>query len=153
MNNEEFVFYQAKISKIVFEIPIKLYEMDPAFVHSVFVKIDCSFVWVTLIYTLKRSKSRNLKVQKVGNERVFHLNIRSIDYHFEELEMLLDTFLENKPSILCCFETWITESSPKSSYSAETSAPKKFDPGSTRNEGLTIDVQELLYIETLELSI
>ena len=111
-----------------------------------------------LAYKLKRKKSKpkhknNLKEQSVENEWIFHLNIRSFDYIFEELEMHIDTFRENKPSIICLSETWTTESSDKNAYALESYAPMEFDPGSTRNEGVAIYVHESLAFELLELNI
>ena len=111
-----------------------------------------------LAYKLKRKKSKpkhknNLKEQSFGNEWIFHLNIRSIDYNFEELETHIDTFRENKPSIICLSETWMTESSDKNAYALESYAPMEFDPGSTRNEGVAIYVHESLAFELLELNI
>ena len=66
--------------------------------------------------------------KKIGNEWTFHLNRRSIDYHFEELGMLLDTFCENRLSNICCSLTWMTESSVTCAYSLESYAPTKFEP-------------------------
>ena len=111
-----------------------------------------------LAYKLKRKKSKpkhknNLKEQSVENEWIFHLNIRSIDYNFEELETHIDTFRENKPCIICLSETWMTESSDKNAYALESYAPMEFDPGSTRNEGVAIYVHESLAFELLELNI
>ena len=111
-----------------------------------------------LAYKLKRKKSKpkhhnNLKERSVENEWIFHLNIRSIDHNFEELETLIDTFRENKPSIICLSETWMTESSDKNAYALESYAPMEFDPGSTRNEGVAIYVHESLAIELLKLNI
>ena len=108
-----------------------------------------------LAYKLKRKKSKpkhknNLKEQSVENEWIFHLNIRSIDYNFEELETHIDTFCENKPSSICLSETWMTESSDKNAYALESYAPMEFDPCSTRNEGVAIYVHESLAFELLE---
>ena len=77
----------------------------------------------------KPKQKNNLKEQSVENEGIFHLNIRSIDYIFEELETHIDTFRENKPFIICLSDTWMTESADKNAYALESYASMEFDPG------------------------
>ena len=125
---------------------------------TLYAKVVYIFVRGASSLQLKRKKSKpkhknNLKEQSVENEWTFHLNIRSIDYNFEELETHIDTFRENKPCIICLSETWMTESSDKNAYALESYAPMEFDPGSTRNEGVAIYVHESLAFELLELNI
>ena len=72
----------------------------------------------SLTYTLdcrnlqrKREKSCNTDdSDNVENEWNLHPNVRSIDNHFEELENLIEFFGVNKPSPICCSETWMVES-------------------------------------------
>ena len=66
---------------------------------------------------------KNLKVRIVWS---FRLNLRSIDHHFEGIEKLIKPFRENKPSINCSSETWMTESSAKSAYTLESYALMEF---------------------------
>ena len=56
--------------------------------------------------------------------------------------MVIDHFPEKKPSIIGCFETWMTEYSAKSAYSLESNAPMGFEPEQTRKECVAIYVHE-----------
>ena len=81
------------------------------------------------------------------------MNIKSLDYHFEELEIPNDTFRENKPTFIRCSETWMVEYSASSAFSLEVYAAMEIETGSTRNESVAIYVHELFYLEPLELSV
>ena len=157
MIDDKIVVYQQNDTKTVFDSLFKLYEWDPD-LSTLYAKVVYIFVRSPLAYKLKRKKLKpkhknNLKEQSVENEWIFHLNIRSIDYNFEELETHIDTFPENKPCIICLSETWMTESSDKNAYALESYAAMEFDPGSTKNEGVAIYVHESLAFELLELNI
>ena len=112
------------------------------------------FVRGPLIYTLncKKVQRKRDNIHKtatsdnVGNEWILHLNVRSIDFHFEELETLIQSFRVNKPSLVCCSETWMTELSAENFYALDNYAPLKFQPGETRNEGVAIYVHESLLL-------
>ena len=111
-----------------------------------------------LTYSLKRKNIQRkrdniLKTatsDNVGNEWILHLNVRSIDCHFEELETLIQSFGVNKPSLVCCSETWMTELSAETLYASDNYAPLTFQPGETRNEGVEIYVHESLSFEPIE---
>ena len=114
-----------------------------------------------LTYSLKLKKiqrkrekiCRNVTSDNVENEWILHLNVRSIDNHHEDLETLIESFGVNKPSLVCCSETWMVESSAEDLYVLETYAPMKFQPGKTRNEGVAIYAHESLSFEKLEFDI
>ena len=76
--------------------------------------------------------------------------MRSIDLHFEELEKLIEYFGVNKPSLVCCSDTWMVESSAEDHYVLDNYAPMKFKPGKTRNEGVAIYVHESLSFEIIK---
>ena len=46
---------------------------------TLFAKVVRILVVHPLVYTLKRKKSKNPKVPTIGNEKIFHWKIRSID--------------------------------------------------------------------------
>ena len=87
----------------------------------------------------------------VGNEWILHLNVRSIDCHFEGLETLIQSFGVNKPSLVCCSETWMTELSAENLYALDNYAPLKFQPGETRTGGVAIFLHESLCFESIEI--
>ena len=111
-----------------------------------------------ITYTLKRKKLKRKRERicktvtpdNVENEWILHLNVRSIDYHFEELETLIEPFGANKPSLVCCSETWMVESSAEDIYVLNNYAHMKFQPGKTRKEGVAIYVHESLSFEIIE---
>ena len=114
-----------------------------------------------LTYTLKREKlqrkrEKNCKTvtsDYIENEWILHLNVRSIDNHFEELETLIESFGVNKPSLDCCSVTWMVESSGEDLYVLDYYASMNFQPGKTRNEGVSKYVHESLSFEIIEFDI
>ena len=106
-----------------------------------------------LAYTLKlkklqRKPEENCKTvtsNSVEIKWILHINVRSIDNHFKELETLIESFGANKPSQVCCSETWMVESSAEDLYVLNNYAPMKFQLEKTRNEGVAIYVHESLF--------
>ena len=90
-----------------------------------------------LTYTLKRKKLQRKREQicktvtsdNVENEWNLHLNVKSIDNHLEELEKLIESFGDNKPSLVCCSETWMVGSSAEDLCVLDIYAPMKFQSG------------------------
>ena len=75
----------------------------------------------------------------------------SIDNHFEELKTLKGSFRVNKPSIVCCCEIWMVESSGEDLYVLDIYAKMKFHPGKTRIESVAFYVQYSLTFEIKKL--
>ena len=152
------VIYKTDESKITFENLFKLYEHDSRF-HISCLQDELTFLLGgPLTYTLKRKKlkckceefCKTVPSDNVENEMILLLNVKSIDLHFEELETLIGTFGVTKPSLVCCFETWMIESSAEDLYVLDNCAPMKFQPGKTSNEGVAIYVHESLSFEIIE---
>ena len=80
---------------------------------------------------------------------ILHLNVRSTDLHFEDLETLKESFGVNKPSLVCCSERWMVESYAGNFY-VDTYLPMMFQPGKTRSESVAIYVHESLSFEIIE---
>ena len=107
----------------------------------------------TPTYTLKRKKLQRtcekicetVTSDNVDNNWSLHLNVRSIDLHVEELETLIEYFGVNKPSLVCCSETWMVEPSAEDLYVLDNYEPMKFQPGKTRNEAVAIYIHESFF--------
>ena len=66
--------------------------------------------------------------------------VRSIDHHVEIIETLIEFCGVSKPSLVCCYEAWMVESSAEDLYVLDNYAPIEFQPRETRNEGMAIYV-------------
>ena len=61
-----------------------------------------------LTYTLKRKQLRRKREEicktvasdNVENEQILHLNVKSIDFQFEDLETLIETLGVNRPTLV-----------------------------------------------------
>ena len=62
------------------------------------------------IYTNVGNKifSKDTETSRGGNEWIFDVKIRSLSEKFENLELYLEIFSNNKPYVVCSSEAWIS---------------------------------------------
>ena len=96
---------------------------------------------------------KNKTTNKISHLNSFlHLNVRSINKHLEELELLINE-LESQPLCVCLSETWLNAGSPNkiyklTGYSGVIAKPRDTKPGGGVMIQLREDVQLVKELET-----
>ena len=88
---------------------------------------------------------RNSKKQEVeGKEWIFHMNIRSLENHSDDLMMFIEDQKLNKPSVICLTETWLSDDSTLSLFQIPEYHRLILHAGFSRNSGVGIYVHKSL---------